>query len=110
MSAELEGAVLAALGQHIDAVITQDTSAQKASIAHLAEHQLSRALVANETVSPPARGPQEFQGPGWLGYLIDLIAPPHGKELLAHLLNDAFMVEDLESAYRLLDSGFEEPW
>jgi chromosome segregation protein len=103
--AELEAAVLAALGMHIDGVVVQDGDGLAAAIEHLSGG-VGRTMLALANVEPPTRGAQLPQASGVEGFLGDAIGGGKSAHVVAHLINDAVLVSDLTAANDLAATGW----
>lgn len=104
--ADLEAAIEAALGSHVQDLVVESWSDAEAAITHLKKTRAGRATFHPlDTVreGTPSVPPLLVQQPGVLGRAVDLIhAPPSIQKVLTNLLSRVLVVSDLATARRLL--------
>lgn len=105
---ELTQALAGALGERLQHVVVDSTEAGLAAIGFLREEERGRATVLP---SQPRRvvgaGASAPAGEGVIGRMVDLVGhAPQDTALANHLLGGVFVVEDLETALRVLGEGF----
>ena len=103
---EYEAALQAALSVNIDAVVMNSFAASQAAFSFVADAATPKVLVAQMDAVAFERTTVLPADANHVGYLVDLINPPHGRELLAHCISDALLVETIEDACHLIEKGF----
>ena len=94
-------AIEAALGQNLQAIIMKDESVAEAAITTLSSKKLGRASLAIEGFSVHAPEHRPALPEGALGWAIDKVrAQERASKLVAGLLRDTVLVENLETALR----------
>jgi chromosome segregation protein len=104
---ELEGPMAAVLGARVQHVVVPGVGEGIEAVRRLVARDLGRANLIPESprrvVRPAASLPE---GPGVLGYLVDLVRFAPADEPLARLLlGDTLLVEDLDSALAVWQRG-----
>ena len=98
------GAIEAALGQNLQAIVMKDTMVAEAVIKTLATKKLGRASLALRELLPQQANQKEMffvEGAiGWAGDKVK-VTTPELEPLLAHLLNNFVIVNDLSLALQL---------
>ncbi|SDS66924.1 condensin subunit Smc [Paraoerskovia marina] len=99
-----EDAVAAALGPAADAVAVQDVGAAVDALRHLRTEDAGRAgLVVLDAADAPAR--PEIDLPVAASWATDVVTPAHAaRDVVAALLRDVVVVEDLTAARILVES------
>ncbi len=103
---EFVGAVEAALGSHLEALLVTNTDTALQLVADLRSRKLGAASFAAPDLLPASAGGQMLTIPeGALGWALDKIKPaPEAAPFFERALRDVLIVADLETARRLRPS------
>jgi len=104
---ELTKALAAALGEKLQYVVVDDLAAGVDAVRYLSEGKRGRAtLIPRTPRSDRAQQAATPQGPGVVGPLMELVQVEGDDRVLAeHILGDVLVVDDLDCARRLHESG-----
>ncbi len=103
---EYEAALQSALSINMDAVVMDSMASKRAAIVYASEAETSKVLLAQMNTASVNRTTQLPAGNTAIGYLVDLINPSKGRDLLAHCISDALLVESIDDALEVLEKGF----
>ncbi|MEE2755955.1 MAG: chromosome segregation protein SMC [Myxococcota bacterium] len=103
---EYEAATQSALSINMDAVVMGSQTAKRAAISFASEMKTPKVLLAQLETNAFSRTTQIPKGASVVGYLVDLINPEKGRDLLAYCISDALLVESVEDALDVLEKGF----
>jgi len=96
-------AIEAALSDHLQAVLLTDSALGDEIIRKLTEQRLGKAsLIAPDLLPARNNGERQFMPTGGVAWAADKVkSKPEVSALMAHLLHDVLIVEDLSTAIRL---------
>ncbi len=107
VSAELETAIAAALGEYLEAVVLEDGSAEETALDILSEQTMRGVLLPLDGLTPPAPislpDEREGLGEGVLGVAADLVsAPDRLRTAITLLLGRTLVVQERADARRVV--------
>jgi len=100
---ELESAIAAALGEHLDAVLLNQESAIEGALKVLAQESTRGAILPLDALVPPPPIKSKRDRDGVIGVASDLVqAPPELRPAVDLLLGQTFVVKDRKTARKVL--------
>ena len=104
--AAYETALQSLLAAQLDGLVVDSIDGRSTLVEFIQASNLGRIMLMNQAAQSEENQRQDVpDGIQVLGYLVDLIDPPVGAQLLKRCTDDA-VVEDIETAWQLADGGY----
>ena len=105
--AAYETALQSLLAAQLDGLVVDSIDGRSTLVEFIRASNLGRIMLMNQAAQSEENQRQDLpDGIQVIGYLVDLIDPPVGAQLLKRCTDDAVLVEDIETAWQLADGGY----